>query len=492
MKHFIRLFLLLGFLTACQYANHESSPATHEDHEEEALPIHVFADGMEIFAESGQLVAGEEVAMRAHLTILENYAPVASGTLSFRLRQSGSEGSWQELDFLKAGIFTGSFVVPKAGICQMEFKYSDLDQEHVFIKDSLRIVSLKEELLAEEHQEGLPFLLEQAWETEFGIQRIENQTFSQALNCGGAIIASPESTYELSSPVSGQIQIERNDLVIGAYITRGTLLFTVKGSGFGNENLDVLAHTAKAVYDNSKTILERKSQLRALEAVSQKELEQARADFEIAKSQYEALTDHLAGQGVQIKSPVSGYLTELNTTANGFVERGFLLGKIVRQGELLIQANLPVSKAKDANNVHSLYFKQMGDPAIHTLEEQNGSLISIGNFVNPLTGMIPILFKVDGQGLTPGSFAELWLLTNPTEDQIVVPKSSLIEEYGLFYVYVQIGGESYEKRAVKIAATNGRDYLIESGLEIGEVIVSKGAMAIKIANAMGTPPAHVH
>ena len=92
----------------------------------------------------------------------------------------------------------------------------------------------------------------------------------------------------------------------------------------------------------------------------------------------------------------------------------------------------------------------------------------------------------------PGTFVELWILTDVISNQLVVPESSLLEEYGHYFVYVQHNGESYEKRAISITDNDGMNYLIDKGLRSGEVIISKGVMAVKVANAMGAVPVHHH
>ena len=80
-------------------------------------------------------------------------------------------------------------------------------------------------------------------------------------------------------------------------------------------------------------------------------------------------------------------------------------------------------------------------------------------------------------------------------NQIVVHKTALIEELGMFYVFIQLNGESFEKREVKIGATDGINIQILSGLYAGERIVTKGSMQIKLAslsNGMDSQAGHNH
>ena len=91
-----------------------------------------------------------------------------------------------------------------------------------------------------------------------------------------------------------------------------------------------------------------------------------------------------------------------------------------------------------------------------------------------------------------GSFVQVYLFSDVIREALVVPVSSLIEEQGMFYVYVQTGGESFQKREVKIGAGDGRNVEVLSGIESGERVVTKGAYNIKLATMSGTIPDHGH
>ncbi len=57
---------------------------------------------------------------------------------------------------------------------------------------------------------------------------------------------------------------------------------------------------------------------------------------------------------------------------------------------------------------------------------------------------------------------------------------------------MQISGEGFERRTVKIGKRNGKNVEILQGLEVGEVVVTKGAYQVKMASMSGSTPAHGH
>ena len=71
-------------------------------------------------------------------------------------------------------------------------------------------------------------------------------------------------------------------------------------------------------------------------------------------------------------------------------------------------------------------------------------------------------------------------------------KTALIEEQGLFFVYVQLEGESFTKREVKLGGNDGINVQIISGISEGERVVTLGAYNIKLSVASGSLPAHGH
>ena len=75
---------------------------------------------------------------------------------------------------------------------------------------------------------------------------------------------------------------------------------------------------------------------------------------------------------------------------------------------------------------------------------------------------------------------------------MVISKSALMQDYSLNYVYVQTGGESFEKREVKLGVDDGFNVQILSGVTEGEWVVTEGAYQIKMASMSSTIPAHGH
>ena len=75
---------------------------------------------------------------------------------------------------------------------------------------------------------------------------------------------------------------------------------------------------------------------------------------------------------------------------------------------------------------------------------------------------------------------------------ISIPETALTEEQGAYFVYVNIHDDEYRKQEVKIGETDGIRREILKGLNVGDVVVTRGAVQVKLASVKGTIPGHTH
>jgi multidrug efflux pump subunit AcrA (membrane-fusion protein) len=76
-----------------------------------------------------------------------------------------------------------------------------------------------------------------------------------------------------------------------------------------------------------------------------------------------------------------------------------------------------------------------------------------------------------------------------------VPVQAIWEEDALQVVYVELGGETFERRVVTIGPTDGLWTLVEEGVRPGDRVVTRGAYQLRLASLGDTGeigPGHVH
>jgi membrane fusion protein, heavy metal efflux system len=190
---------------------------------------------------------------------------------------------------------------------------------------------------------------------------------------------------------------------------------------------------------------------------------------------------------------LAGFVKNILVSEGQYVEVGTPLVIISQNKKLLLQANVSQRYFNVLPSISAANFKTMGSESVHNTRELNGKIISYGKSASANSPFIPITFEIDNIGnIIPGSVAEVYLKTAPIPNALIIPNSSLMEELGHFYVYVQTGGESFEKRQVQLGATDGLHVQVKSGVAEGERVVTKGAYQIKLSSASGALPAHGH
>jgi membrane fusion protein, heavy metal efflux system len=123
-------------------------------------------------------------------------------------------------------------------------------------------------------------------------------------------------------------------------------------------------------------------------------------------------------------------------------------------------------------------------------------IFSFGKVLNTNNFLIPVAIVTGNDlSLLPGSLSEIFLKTSSQEKSLSVPNAALLEEQGNHYVFVQLTPELFEKREIRVSATDGIRTKVVHGLSATDRIVTKGPLWIKLSQASGAldPHAgHVH
>lgn len=167
---------------------------------------------------------------------------------------------------------------------------------------------------------------------------------------------------------------------------------------------------------------------------------------------------------------------------------------VTQNRRLQLRADVSERYFKDLGSVISANFKTPYDKTVYTLSALNGRLVSYGKSSSSQEYYVPVNFEFDNIGqIISGSYVEVYLLGQLRSNVISIPVSSLIEEQGLYFVYLQSHDDAYSKQEVTLGANDGNRVEILSGLKKGDKVVSKGAYHVKLASTSSAiPHAHEH
>ncbi len=249
---------------------------------------------------------------------------------------------------------------------------------------------------------------------------------------------------------------------------------------------------AKSIYEKAKTDFKRAKELIKNKLISEKEFLEIKVNYENSKAVYENIAQNYSIGGDRITAPITGFIKNVYVNEGQYVEMGQPIASIVKNKRLIIKAEVSQKYFSKLPEIYSANFITPYDNKTYDIEDLNGKLISYGKNTDKTSFYTPVYFEIDNRGnLISGSFIEIFLKANAILNALIVPYAALIEEQGNFYVYVQISGETFEKREVKLGANDGINVQILSGIKENERVVTKGAYRIKLATmASALPDSH--
>lgn len=319
---------------------------------------------------------------------------------------------------------------------------------------------------------------------------VEPAPFTDVVKTSGSILAAQGDETTVVATVPGIVTFGNLSFVDGAAVRKGQAILSLASNTLSDGNV---AARAKYAYENAKKEYERMEQLVGDKIVSAKDFEQARLNYENAKVAYEAVAGKQTANGVSVVSPMNGYLKNLQVKEGDYVAVGQPLATISQNSRLVLRAEVSEKYYQYLPAVQSANFRTPYDDKVYKLSDLHGRMLSFGKASDANSFYIPVTFEFDNKGaVIPGSFVEIYLLTSPMEEVLSVPVSALIEEQGVYSVFIRLDEEGYQKREVKLGANNGSEVQILSGLKPGETVVTQGAYQIKLASASNAIPAHTH
>jgi RND family efflux transporter MFP subunit len=424
-----------------------------------------------------------ESSFAAHLTLLSNYKPVTAGEVVMEF--TAGDGSRMEAKAeapSNPGIFRPIIKPTKAGIYRAVLRVSGPQLADTFVVENMQVT--EKPLAAEEESEvpgEISFLKEQAWKVPFRTEVAEVRVLAQSVSVYGETAPASGKHSVVSAPLIGIVHAERNAgmPLVGQWVKAKATLLRITPPAPGTEGWTAYtqnqeaASIAKGEYEKAKRLHEKG-------AIPLSELRQAELAYKVQRT---GSTDYV------VTAPLSGYIVANNVVPGKQVAAGEALLEIMDPAVVWVKANLPSSALASAKDVQgaNILLPNAQKPLL-------GKLVSVSSIADPATKAVPALFEVanPGEALRIGTPVTVEVFLNARDSVLAVPEAALFDDDGKFVVYVQTGGESFEKRIVEKAFTSGGWTAIKAGLEPGERIVSAGGYQVRMASLSSSVPAHGH
>ena len=187
---------------------------------------------------------------------------------------------------------------------------------------------------------------------------------------------------------------------------------------------------------------------------------------------------------------IGGVVTESSAISGANVEMGSVLFRIVDTNTLYIKAAVPES---DFPKLRQLSGGEIEMPGSGQVRPSN-RLVSIGRFVDEATRTVPVIYEVDNRdhGLAVNQTVFLRLLLTPSQKTAAVPEAAIVDDAGRPIVFVQIAGEHFVRRPVKLGVRNAGLVQVLEGVQAGDRVVTKGAYLVRLSTMSSAVPTHGH
>jgi membrane fusion protein (multidrug efflux system) len=285
----------------------------------------------------------------------------------------------------------------------------------------------------------------------------------------------------------------------GELVQKGQLLYTIDDLPIKNKIDQAEANLAQANTSKvkNKAELDRVEPLTQMHALSQRDLDAARANYQASLSQVDAAQAALRNAKIELSyASITAPITGIIGTSKYWV--GDFIGKLNTGAPLNVISSVNSIRARFSisedeylkfarlkqNSSSKLFAENIPVEMIlsdGTKYNQTGSINLTNRQIDPSTGSLLVQALFDNpQGLIkPGQYVKLKLKTDEFKDAILVPQQSIIQFQNLFQVFVLNDSNKVNPVVVKPGKRIGSNWIVNEGVKVGDKIAIIGNAAVK-------------
>jgi RND family efflux transporter MFP subunit len=476
----------------------------HEAPEPKSLQVTAWGGAVELFIEHALPVAGEEVKFVTHVTLAG--AAVTDAVVRLEGERDGGIAAGMAEKTAAPGIFSVLTTFPTAGDWAVEMVVVADATEHRVALPPVKVHATPADAAkadVPEPAEGVRFLKEQQWKLGTRIEAAGRRKLVERLKVPGTVVAKPGARALVTPPVDGRLFAPKLPQP-GERIEAGQVIGHVQPPF--NEitakalEADAAVVRAKLALDLSARTAERIRRLVSEKAKSERELHEAEHAVKAAQAEVAAAESIQASYRATglvdgkfaLVAPIGGIVTRVGAAAGEIVHADEAIVTILDARELLVEARVPEGALGRFAKAGGALVECPDAPG--DAHDCAARLRFTSPEVDPVSRTVALIYDVSNpeSRLRVGMGVTLHIETERVEDGVAVPAVAIVEEEGRTVVFVQAGGETFEKRDVECGVRDGGWVHVRTGLAEGERIVTKGAYAVRLASVSTSIPAHGH
>ena len=260
---------------------------------------------------------------------------------------------------------------------------------------------------------------------------------------------------------------------------------------YNAEELYKVGGETRVNVDNARKALRNsRLDLDTVDSEQKASIEDARTSLKTAKLELATLQEDLALIKDEITSPVDGVITEMTADENYRVNTETTLFKVSDSTNMRVEVNLSDNEVK---NIQVGQRVEITSDSLPDGEKIEGSVSQISGVAEKSSTLdesnTTVKIQInETKGLKPGATITATIFYKESKNVTKLPYSSVINENGKYYAFVVGKDNKVSKREVKIGINDDSFYAVESGVSVGERVITvaderlKDGQKIKIAD----------
>ena len=470
------------------------------------MAITRWSEGFELFVELDAPRPGQAVSYHAHVTRLAGFDPVTAGRFEARFEREGNAVAKARADApARPGIFTPEGEAPSdAGTYRLVMAYHDGERTVTFDAGDVVVGDRHQ---AAPSRPSLSFLKEQQWAIDFGTARAEVRALAREVELPSIVEPAGTDRLTVSAATSGRFfHNPELKLAEGLHIDSGTLVGriapTVAGDDFSR--LRFAVDEARIAKEQAERERDRIAPLVADGLLPDKRLidannaiETEKAKLRVARERIARVTAPGGKGGLGVTVDLGGVVTEILVANGEPVEPGQSLLRIGGERTRWVRARFVARPDEPLLDARAVAVRTASGDRLDL--GGRARLLSSHPTVDPRTQLATFIAEVDADDhgessheLRSGSHVVLVVQVGERRERLAIPTEAVVDINTRRYVFVQVGGESFEKRTVRLGDRDGGFVEVLEGVVAGERVVTAGGYDIHLASVMGHVESHRH
>ena len=329
-------------------------------------------------------------------------------------------------------------------------------------------------------------------------ETLEVALCDRTLSTGYSAAISGVQTVEIRPQVSGMI----TEILIeeGESVRKGQVLFIIDQTPYKAAHQIAVANvksaeaalsTAELIYQSNKDLFEQDVVSEFDLMTAQNDLTDAQARLALCKAEEINASNNLSY--TEVRSPVNGVASMIPYRVGALVSSSIAQPLVTVSDDSRVYAYFSMAENQMLDMVQQYgslnnAIKQMPEVELMMsngqLYEHTGKINAISGTISESTGAVSIraVFNNRNHLLRNGGSGTI-VIPMTLNDCIAIPQSATYELQDRIFVYKVVDGKASATEIHVTPQNNGKEYIVTSGLEVGDIIVAEGAGLIK----EGTP-----